>query len=98
MSKVLTKHKLAKQLQNEQRFLWMTQKASVDIIETVVDLISCHFQNGGESVTLRGFGTFKRGKRAAFLGDVPGVGTVSIPEKSTITFKPSAELKRRLNY
>jgi nucleoid DNA-binding protein len=76
----------------------ISQGEAVDLIETLMDLLVCHFQNGGEKVTLRGFGTFKLRKRRAFTGSNPNTGAaIQIPEALSITFKPGAETLRRLN-
>jgi integration host factor beta subunit len=48
----------------------------------------------GETVEIRGFGTFKIKKRAARRARNPRTGEpVDIPEKYVPTFKPSRELK-----
>ena len=48
----------------------------------------------GETVEIRGFGTFKIKKRAARRARNPRTGEpVTIPEKFVPTFKPSRELK-----
>jgi integration host factor beta subunit len=48
----------------------------------------------GETVEIRGFGTFKIKKRAARRARNPRTGEpVDIPEKFVPTFKPSRELK-----
>lgn len=98
MPKTLTKRELAKQLAAEGRFLWMTQSAAVDIIETITDLIALHIQGGGQSVTMRGFGSFKVQKTRARIVKHPVNGyQIKVPERTTIGFKPSAEVIRRLN-
>ncbi len=95
MPSTLTKYALAKQLSKSHD---LTHKAAVDLIETVADLIACHFQNGGTAVSLRGFGAFKIRKRRAFVGADPRSGeALSIPERKSLTFKPSAEIIRRIN-
>lgn len=71
---------------------------AVDVIETLMDLIICHFQSGGERVVLRGFGTFKLRKRRAHVGSNPQTGeSMRIPAALSIAFKPGAEALRRLN-
>ena len=48
------------------------------------------------SVTIAGFGTFERKARAAWTGRKPRTGeTLTIPETSTVTFRPAAALKRQ---
>lgn len=96
MSKSLTKFELAKQLERHPSI--KTRKAAVDIIETLMDLIACHFQNGGSKVSIHGFGAFKTRKRRAFIGSDPrNGGRLEIPERLSITFKPSAEVIKRIN-
>lgn len=98
MGSTLTKHDLARQLAAETRFLWMTQKAAVDIVETMMDLLVLHFQNGGEQITLRGFGSFKIRRRKAFLGTDPRTGIhVDVPARASLAFKPSRETVSRIN-
>jgi nucleoid DNA-binding protein len=95
MSKTLTKTGLAKQTAQG---LSLTQIEAMNAIETIADLITCHFQNGGEVVTIRGFGTFRKRKRRAFTGSDPRTGEpVAIPERYSVTFKPSADVVRRIN-
>lgn len=95
--KELNKHDLAKQLAKSGA-VPLTQKAAVDIIETMLDLIVCHFQNGGQRVSLRGFGTFKLRRRIAFEGSNPGNQVrISIPARVSLAFKPGEEVRKRLN-
>ena len=75
-----------------------SQKEATAVIETALDLITCYFQNGGSTVAVRGFGTFKKRKRRAFTGSDPRTGEpVAIPERYSVTFKPSADVVRRIN-
>lgn len=76
----------------------ISQAKAQSVIENVLDLIICHFQEGGSQVTLRGFGTLKTRKRRAFTGTDPRTKeNINVPEKLSVTFKPSAELLRRIN-
>lgn len=97
--KTLTKHGLAKMLAAEKRLLWMTQEAAVDVIETLLDLITLHFQNGGEKVALRGFGSFKlvRRKKSVTCDPRLAYGNLTIPATKSVGFKPSAAVKQRIN-
>ncbi len=98
MNKTLTKSELAKQLAHANRHRALPQTVAVDIVETMMDLIACHFQNGGSKVAIHGFGTFKTRKRKAFVGSDPRNGDrLEIPERLSITFKPSAEVIKRIN-
>lgn len=94
--KTLTKQVLARQLQQSQPDL--TQQRLVDIIDTIADLVICHFVNGGESAVIRGFGRLRMVRRAAFTGTHPKTGEPYVHEASKrLVFKPSAEAIRRIN-
>ena len=94
--KSLTKWELAKQLQQSQPDL--TQQRLVDIIDTIADLVICHFVDGGGPVTVRGFGRLRVVRRAAFTGTHPKTGEPYVHESSKrLVFKPSAEAVRRIN-
>ena len=94
--KSLTKWELAKQLQQSQPDL--TQQRLVDIIDTLADLVVCHFVEGGEVAVLRGFGRLRVVRRAAFTGTHPKTGEPYVHVASKrLVFKPSAEAIRRIN-
>ena len=94
--KSLTKWELAKQLQQSQPDL--TQQRLVDIIDTLADLVICHFVDGGGPVTVRGFGRLRVVRRAAFTGAHPKTGEPYVHVASKrLVFKPSAEAIRRIN-
>ena len=94
--KILTKQALARQLQQSQPDL--TQCRLTDIIDTLADLVICHFVEGGESAVLRGFGRLRVVRRAAFTGTHPKTGEPYIHEaRKRLMFKPSAEAVRRIN-
>ena len=94
--KSLTKWELAKQLQQSQPDL--TQQRLVDIIDTLADLVICHFVDGGGPVTVRGFGRLRVVRRAAFTGAHPKTGEPYVHVASKrLVFKPSAEAVRRIN-
>lgn len=66
----------------------MTQAAAREAIDAVIDTISS--LAAGETVSLRGFGTFKTKQYAAREGRNPQDGTtIQIPAKSKLTFKAS---------
>lgn len=91
----MTKLELAKQLAQAEGIA-ITRAQS--IVDNVMDLIICHFQDGGSQVTLRGFGTIKIRKRHAHRGVNPKTGeVVEVAEKMSITFKPAADFLHRIN-
>lgn len=91
----MTKLELAKELAQAER---ISQTKALSIIENLMDLITCHFQNGGKQVTLRGFGTFKTYKRRGFTGRDPRTGDpIKIVERLYVGLRPSAEMLRRIN-
>jgi nucleoid DNA-binding protein len=95
MARVLTKKDLAKQAA---KALHIPQTKALNAVETLADLIACHFQEGGERVTIRGFGTIKLRKRCAFTGRDPRTRELfTVKARKSITFKPSRELLDRIN-
>ena len=98
MKDTLAKNELAAELGLSPRFRALPRKLLVDLIETLTDLIVCHFQSGGKRVVLRGFGVFKLRQRCAFTGSNPRTGeSLDVSERLSLIFKPSAEVIRRLN-
>lgn len=97
--RMLNKHALAGLLVESQRWRRdMPHAEAVDIIETLADLIVLHYQEGGESVIVRGFGRLKLVSRKRFVGTNPRTGHVlRVPARKTLSFKPSAEVLRRIN-
>ena len=94
--KILTKQALARQLQQTNPDL--TQRRLTDIIDTLADLVVCHFVEGGEIAVLRGFGRLRMVRRAAFTGTHPKTGEPYVHVASKrLVFKPSAEAVRRIN-
>lgn len=93
---VLTKYQLADMLIKTTPSL--SKKKAVDVIEIIGDLIVCHFQNGGDRVVIRGFGSFRLRQRKSFRSYNPlSRKTRPVPENLSITFRPSRETSRRLN-
>ena len=65
-------------------------------IDGFIEAVSRALEDG-DRVELRGFGTFKVVRRAARTGRNPRAGThVSIPSRAMPVFKPSRELRTRV--
>lgn len=94
--KVLTKGDLAHQL--VQAGYSVSQATATTLIETLFDLISLHFQEGGRRVTIQGFGSFIRVQRKAYATSHPRTGeAITVPATDTVSFRPSDLFKNRLN-
>ena len=66
----------------------VTKKDTEAIVRSVFEAINDTTNKAGESVTIRGFGTFKNKTRAARTGRNPQDGsTIQIAEKTVLTFK-----------
>jgi DNA-binding protein HU-beta len=64
-----------------------------DAVDSLVKTIAKMMKKDG-SFNLAGFGTFKRGKRAARTGRNPKTGEpIAIKASKTVRFKPSSKLK-----
>jgi DNA-binding protein HU-beta len=64
-----------------------------DAVDAVMKVIAKGMKKEG-SFNLAGFGTFKRGKRAARTGRNPKTGEpIQIKAAKTVRFKPSSRLK-----
>jgi integration host factor beta subunit len=75
----------------------LSQTDAMAVIEGFLESVSQALARG-ERVEIRGFGTFKVVKRAARTGRNPRAGTpVAIPSRQTPVFKPSREIKARVN-
>ena len=73
-------------------------KAEVErTLEAILDRAS-NALAGGDRVELRGFGIFESKESKARTGRNPATGaSIEIPASQKATFKPSKELKERLN-
>lgn len=101
---IMTKQDLATQLAavkfplSKAAGMYFPQKTMVDLVETLFDLLVCHFQNGGDKIVIRGFGTFRLRRRRSFLGTDPRNGeAIEVPARYSISFKPGRETVRRIN-
>ena len=67
----------------------------------VVDAISNHMVESvanGNRIEVRGFGTFQPRRRATKIGYNPSTGQpMPLPASTTILFKPSRELTKKMN-
>lgn len=67
----------------------------------IVDTVSNHMVeavSGGNRIEVRGFGTFQPRKRATKVGYNPSTGEpMHLPASTTILFKPSRELTKKMN-
>ncbi len=71
----------------------LTKTDTAMVVEGVIETLK-NAMISGETVEIRGFGTFKIKKRAARRARNPRTGEpVDIPAKFVPTFKPSRELK-----
>ena len=75
----------------------LSQADTTAVIEGFIESV-CQALTEGEHIEIRGFGTFKVVERAPRTGRNPRAGTsVSIPSRKAPTFKPSREIKARIN-
>ena len=66
-------------------------------LDTVLNGITSGLRRNPRAVTITGFGTFRAVKRTARSGVDPNSGeTITIPPSTTIKFKVSEVLQRRL--
>lgn len=74
----------------------LNRSQAVDAIETLMDIMSDTFANG-QSIFLRGFGTFKVLQRRPKLARNITLGTaVNVPARKVVKFIPCNELKNRV--
>ncbi len=89
----LTKNDLVAQV-NE---LGFTKKKSVDIIETLIEIIKGTLEKG-EDVLISGFGKFCVKEKNARRGRNPATGSdLILRERKVITFKCSGKLRDKIN-
>ena len=67
----------------------------------IVDTVADHMVEAvatGNRIEVRGFGTFQPRKRATKIGYNPSTGKpMPLPANTTILFKPSRELTKKMN-
>ncbi len=89
----LTKNKIIESV-NE---LGFTKKKSVDIVETLLEIIKKSLQNG-EDVLVSGFGKFCVKKKSTRRGRNPATGEdLLLNERNVVTFKCSGKLRESIN-
>ena len=75
---------------------FLTQVESQEIIKFILTEITGGLKRG-EKISLRGFGSFTKEKRAFKKVRHPGTGKIiTIPERTTVDFDPSKELIKNL--
>jgi len=90
----MTKAEIA---QSIARATGLTQTDTAAVIDGFIEAVSSALEKG-ERVEIRGFGTFKVVQRAARTGRNPRAGThVEIPPRSAPMFKPSREMRVRVD-
>lgn len=90
---------------NKQELVDAIKADQPDLTKTrIKSILEALFETMGEALATQGrfvqpgFGTFTVKTRAARMGRNPSTGEpLAVPESKTIGFKPSAELKTRLN-
>jgi nucleoid DNA-binding protein len=94
----LTKNELAKRMRKIVAPKKLSVYEAVCIVEALTDLLIKHFEEGGDKAVLQGFGTFKIRDRKEYETRHPISGEeMTVAAGRSITFKPAAEVKRRLN-
>ena len=89
----LTKNKIVEQV-NE---LGFTKKKSVDIVESLLEIIKRNLENG-EDVLVSGFGKFCVKDKSTRRGRNPATGDDLLLEaRRVVTFKCSGKLRDRIN-
>jgi len=89
----VTKNELVKAISEE---LGMTQLKTKEIVQKTFDAIVDTLVTDGR-IELRNFGVFEVKKRAARKARNPRTGgSVEVPEKYVVTFKPGKEMEKRV--
>ncbi len=79
------------------RAVGMTQQDSIIIVDTIFESI-VKALDASEKIEIRGFGSFRTRQRKPRIGRNPKTGArVEVPSKAVAYFKPSKELKERIN-
>ena len=79
------------------KFKNMRATDAAAIVDTVADHMVESVANG-DRIEVRGFGTFQPRRRATKIGYNPSTGEpMPLPASTTILFKPSRELTKKMN-
>lgn len=79
------------------QFKNMRANDAAAVLNTVADSMINAISNG-DRIEIRGFGTFQPRPRATKIGYNPVTGqSVHLPANTTILFKPSRELTKKMN-
>jgi nucleoid DNA-binding protein len=91
----MTKRELAREIADR---LGGSCQHSIDFLDVFMEEVTAFFERGGEAITLRGFGTIGLSRRKAYDAKCPRTGAPThIKATKTLIFKPSADLRSRLN-
>ena len=89
----LTKNKIVEQVND----LGFTKKKSVDIVESLLEIIKRSLENG-EDVLVSGFGKFCVKDKSTRRGRNPATGDdLLLDARKVVTFKCSGKLRDRIN-
>lgn len=89
----MTKNEVAEILSDKKGIRMST---AIKAVEGIMEIMSDAFSKG-ESIFLRGFGTYRIVVRKAKTGqDITRKKTIHIPERRTVKFIPSKTLKDRM--
>ena len=79
------------------QFKHMRNTDAAAVLDTVADTMIDAIANGNR-IEIRGFGTFQPRPRATKVGYNPVTGQpMNLPANTTILFKPSRELTKKMN-
>lgn len=79
------------------KFKNMRSTDAAAIVDTIADHMVESVANG-DRIEVRGFGTFQPRRRATKIGYNPSTGEpMPLPASTTILFKPSRELTKKMN-
>lgn len=91
----MTKEDLAREISRRGNCPVVTARALMDIL---TNAIANAFEDGEESISIRGLGTFRLRERKAFSTLNPATGKrMEVPARKVVAFKQSRELASRIN-